>query len=806
MIISPPFLPERAAGQSESAWLDIAMAPPASRLPGTQAPEGSFPLSLQLAWHNGLHIQAPQAAGAYLPVRAVADGRIVFVHAPTAPNSDPDHPLNYNPFGASPPTAAWTSDGFMAIEHRTEIGAVQAVATEVVYYSVYMHLSQIANRARGATAPWSVGDTVYRKDVLGHPGQIYGHAGQLHFEVCCDAANLEKLVHRKPAWIDPSSPPAPTADGRRDSVFGSIHVYLPAGTPARSRQPSHHIQGADSATGGASAVTDHFPPDMLRVPHWVSISHDRGQATLRSHDRCGAPIGKPRHDSRDDYARGASGTAPQAAQRFEYELYAEAHARHASLDASTRALSSPSGWYELLRFGRNLGPDPLPPGAAHWRKIESTTGEVWADLNAAGTFKFSDADFPAVMGWNFFDDDGTPNDQRCDSMHIKALIRDPDAGNLRRMERLQLASRLGGAEVRAKLRRAVCKFPSEWERASVAARYGWLQTHDFKLGDDDAAAARKWERFVAHAHALSFESLPETLLKADWRFHPREFIEHMRQCGWRSPRELAQLIPAHVLRKPGSHRSPSAAVWESPSLAPAQRLLSAHAQALNRALRKYLISTPIRQACFFGNATQETQWLSHMKENNGRTPSLHAGWYGRGFLQLTNPQGNINGGNNNYYKYFRFLGRQPGVPPGTIEVGWRDAVADDPHHAADSAAAYWVWPDKSLPSARSPALPLVGNTNEYADLAADDLNIRNVAATSQHGNKAWYYNQSFTNCAAAVNYPATVGQNPPNMNGLIDRSTAFTNALTVLMDVERFQDLHGMSQPVPDDFTKRVLP
>ena len=85
MIISPPFLPDRT-GQSEEAWLDVAMTQPASRLASTNAPEGSFPLSLKLGWHNGLRIQAPRSGGAYLPVRAIADGKVVFVQAPTALN------------------------------------------------------------------------------------------------------------------------------------------------------------------------------------------------------------------------------------------------------------------------------------------------------------------------------------------------------------------------------------------------------------------------------------------------------------------------------------------------------------------------------------------------------------------------------------------------------------------------------------------------------------------------------------------------------------------------------------------------
>ncbi|MBJ2157372.1 hypothetical protein [Variovorax sp. IB41] len=805
MIISPPFLPDRA-GSSEEAWLDAAMAQPASRLASTHAPEGSFPLSLKLGWHNGIHIQAPSSGGAYLPVRAVADGKVVFVHAPTVQNNDVAHPLNYNPFHADTPTAAWTSDGFVVIEHRTEIGAEGTAVTEVVYYSACMHMASIANCPR-TRAPWTIGDAVYRKEELGAPGQIYGHDGQVHFEICCDEANLRRLTRRGPDWVDPLDPPPPTADGRSDSVFGSVYVYLPAGTATSVNQPTSHLRTASHA-GGGNAAGGQPSPYTLRNPQWVQITCEKGVATLTSCDRLGARIGAPRSDSRYDYISSGSASAAvkaAASQSFEYDLYTVCNDRHGALDVATRAASSPSGWYELLRFGRNLGTDPLPANAAHWRKIVTPAGEVWADLNAPGTFKFSDADFPPVMGWNCFDDD--PNaDLRCDSLHMKTLIRDPDPQNDRRMDRVELAKRLGDAGVREKLRRTICKFPSEWDRTTVEARYGWLETEDFKTTDDDATGAQKWDRFVKHARAVTFTGLPKPFLDADWRFHPSEFVGLMRRCGWRSKRELAQLIPVNVLRKPGSHRSSAVPAWEAPNLSRAQAMLTTQATDLNLALRKFLISTPIRQACFFGNAVQETQWLSDMRESGGRDPTLHAGWYGRGFLQLTNPNGNINGGDNNYYKYFKFIGISPAVPPTVLENGWRDQIAFDTRHAAQSSAAYWIWPGKCEPTARHPNLPSVGNTNKYADDAENDLNQRNSTPTVRNGIKTWYYNQSFANCAAAVNYPASTGQSPPDMNGLIDRSTAFVNALVVLLDVSVFQDAQNQPQGIPENFVRRTLP
>ncbi|RIX73250.1 M23 family metallopeptidase [Acidovorax cavernicola] len=775
MLISPPFLPAPLA--DDEAFVAAAMPDGVDIAPGSGgAPLGSYPLTTALTWHNGLHIRAPQdAQNQPLPVRAIADGTVIFKREPRAAVAAADDPQNYNPYGLDP---AWTDNGIVILRHATEIGAAGTVPTTLAYYSVYMHLSRIE-------AAIAEGRTVWRKDPIGSAGRILGRENHLHFEICLDPSNLQHLLgtSRSAIWTEPAA--QPRANGRTDSVFGCIYIYLPAGTPTSTSKPTDNLQRT-GVRPGASAASDHFVPNTLHNSQWVEICYREGASVVRSYWATGAQAGN---------LLGSSLTEPD----FEYDMYTEACARHNSLGAALQANSSPSGWYELLRFGRNLGPDPLPANAAHWRQIPVTSGTVWVDLNAPGTFKFSDADFPGFLGWQCFEDDTSHDNQRCDSPHMKRLLRDPKAPENWR-EREALARRLGDADIRKKLERAICRFPTEWDRDTIAKRYDWLKVdEEFRVEE-----GKEWDEFKAHAESISFEGLPQEYKNAVWHVHPRMFIAHMRKCGWRSKKELAQLIPMNVIRKPGSHRSAVPAVWESPGLRAAQALLETHAAELNFALRKYLISTPIRQACFFANATQETQWFSQLQESNGRSPTLHAGWYGRGFLQLTNPNGNINGGNNNYYKYFRFIGKNPVAPPSSSEILWRDEIGNDARHAAQSAGAYWIWPGKVAPNPRNPGLPTVGNTNRYADLAGVDQNQRNLASVSQGGSKVWYYNQSFVNCAAAVNYPATVGQSPPNMNGLIDRSTAFTNALIVLLDVVYFQNAQGHTQNVPENFSRRL--
>ena len=536
----------------------------------------------------------PLVGGIAAPARAIADGTVIFASPPKAANTNVDDAQNYNPFDRQGvKSAAWTDNGCVIIEHRSTIGAEGATETEVVFYSLTMHLSalgRITPAGQTTARVLQAGDAIWRKDEVGTPGAVYGHTGQIHFEVCLDAANLQRLIGRAPNWVEPAitpaTLPAPTQDGRTDSVFGSLYFYLPASTPTRggTTLPTEHVRGA--AAPGATT---------LDTPVWVKMTYHLGACTFESYDERGGRI-----------------TGAQTEAEAEYELYQEATDRHEALAAADQATGSPSGWYELLRFGRNIGrgaaeadKDPLPANAAHWRRIPGPTGAAtWADLNAPGSFKFSDADFLPVMGWNCVDDDTSPNDQRCDSEHLKVLIRDPDPSNASRMEADELASRLGDEDVQTKLRKVFCKFPSEWDKGTITARYGFVQElQPFKDAPD------AWPRLEAHLKGISFDALPAAYLAADWRGHPREVVERLRACGWLGKDEFSQ-------------------VYESTP----EQLREQYRLALNQVARKYSYSgNPLRLSHFLGQGAVESTSLRAMQEASMVGRIAGQDFFGRAF-------------------------------------------------------------------------------------------------------------------------------------------------------------------------------
>ena len=170
MIISPPYLLTRNANETDEAWINRCM-------PGGEPGDGAYPLSNAMQWHGGLHLREPEA---HAPVRAIADGDVVFLRRPTQQPAGPlpvDHAQAYR--------GGWTDNGVVVLRHQTEIG--EGANASVTFFSIYMHLREI-------DAAIQPNRRVYRKSPLGRAGQIYGDPGRLHFEIVCDDANLQRLV------------------------------------------------------------------------------------------------------------------------------------------------------------------------------------------------------------------------------------------------------------------------------------------------------------------------------------------------------------------------------------------------------------------------------------------------------------------------------------------------------------------------------------------------------------------------------------------------------------------------------------
>ncbi|RQQ21930.1 hypothetical protein DF163_30945 [Burkholderia stagnalis] len=811
MIISPPFLPASGLTSNDASRPDPMMDAVDQLEIGHH---GIYPIAFDRRFHGGIHL-APNER--HEPVRAIADGDVVAYRV--CKNALSDGRID----STTGQPELNSNAGFVLLRHTTDTGDGRTIT----YYSLYMHLLDMTEQEETVPQPndpaatgsanalpkWLLdtaegkdgvvqpGGTkkVYRKDMLGYVGRHQG-VRHLHFEIFMADDDFT-------AWFDQDghkvqlgekNPIQPTSS----DYWGHTYFVIP-GPRDFVPQPAGmtdawfpRLPGGSIGASDTLYVEAWFNKGRRYTQAWIDRGNSGSVTLLTS-----APVADP-YDN--------------ATKQYEYDLYQRSMALYPEC---------PSDGYEMLRFGRILSDNPTLSGAAcnTWVAVpaDENGNQGYINIASDAIIKLSDADFPFFKDWQKVDEDNTPfnHDGLCGYDELCRLtgVADPQAtsGMISPLEydrnnddsaNLQLAGYVRNAEgAREKLRGLVCKARSEWDPSDNDERYQGLNDPDGFFGKQKDTNPDGYDKFIGFLSKFQFlDSTPLAGQKL-WFFHPLMFIRHFRKCAWLSKREMLQLIPEFVIRKPGSHNSITQGVWERPKLEFASSLLDRFGSDLNNSMRKFKIDTPSRQACFIANATQETGWFRYLTEGNrsDNATDLHNGWFGRGFLQLTNPDGNMGDGNNNYYKYFKFLGRHPSLPPGRQELQWRNEVGKDVYHASHSACAYWVWSDKSTPTASRPSRPQVDSANKYADVMG--VNERRIIRTNS-GIKVWYYNQSFTNCAAAVNYPGATGRNPPNMNGLVDRSTSLTNALMVLADIAIFKGPNHEDLMWPENFTRRRVP
>jgi len=68
---------------------------------------------------------------------------------------------------------------------------------------------------------------------------------------------------------------------------------------------------------------------------------------------------------------------------------------------------------------------------------------------------------------------------------------------------------------------------------------------------------------------------------------------------------------------------------------------------------------------------------------------------------------------------------------------------------------------------------------------------------------AIYENASFRRMACVIDLPSGKTSRNPQLNGLVDRYSGYTNAQAVLFDTALFPDAKGQLQALPEGFAQR---
>ncbi|WP_320535069.1 M23 family metallopeptidase [Robbsia andropogonis] len=595
MIISYPVLFKDAdIGDAER---DMAFSE--AMFPDSPFGSGTYPLSANLRWHGGVHLLYGTS-----PIACVADGKVVYVRAPTEKSDDPSHPLNYAMSTGS--NASWTDDGCVVIEHEAELGK----DTTIRFWSVYMHLSSVTV---------SSGTEITRKEIVGSGGVIAG-ARAIHFEIFTDQGGLDKLIKRG----DKAYRVFRTGDNSGDpDLWGDMHFLLPAGTALfdktqaqasvkykqwRKRKAAFEkgedirIRGvargsvtSDAATRRRRAFPEPEPEGQNQVGTldkslWLTVHFAKGNCHTYTYSEDGVLLG----------------SAVFPGKPYEFEM---------PKIANLLAPNNQSPTYELLRYGRIVGEDSLPAGVGNWQCIASPSdGIAYVDLNVPSVVKLSDADFPRFLGWQRIHDGeaGTrlTSDGRCCAKAVLNLLDVNQPSDITEDDAL---SRLRNPALRKKMRRLVCEFRTEWDAAHFDSTYQFL-LRDSASGESPSRAAMTHEQYVAfkaHANALQwwFDAALD-IAPTLWHFHPIEFINWMRKCGWIDKSTLARIYKVTPEATRERYRT-----------------------ALNQVMQKYVITNPIRQSHFLGQGAVESLSLKVMQEASNKFASRRSEaelghWYG----------------------------------------------------------------------------------------------------------------------------------------------------------------------------------
>lgn len=522
---------------------------------------GAWGVSYKMCWHSGVHLQPAQSQS---PVCAIADGILIYLRESDKPSdaatkvkggnnpntsqkegTGEEDPLQYR---------AATDNGCVVLRHTIDIGKEER-ATGITLFSIYVHLGGEINqglflkddkgkikRDEDGKKLIDLGKRVRRKDELGQAGYIYGRSPQIHIEVICDQKNLEKLIGRSSKQKEVNL----DRNGRTDALYGDIHFYIKTGAPVfdaeTMREEICYVEKTETV-GAIAKRCNVTPTELQKWNHkaikknangefdWkgkppntlivkvqprqvaqtacdlvVSMRFEDGDCFMTSyHEYLSASLKEwlPISEGLDSNWDGRSLPPGSMVKESGYEGKLRAKAKGIVLGSEEQV--SQGAVSELLRFGRVIGSEKLPEKFPHRRRIVFARGkEGFVDLNDATYVKvYSDADFPHFKGWTLVADD-LDKDCRCDSHIVHGWLNAAGAQDATTYEERE--RRMVVPSFVRKMRRAILRIPSDWEAATVKARWSWLMDRKevIKVGFKEALTKENFWRLEKHIKALSF--------------------------------------------------------------------------------------------------------------------------------------------------------------------------------------------------------------------------------------------------------------------------------------------------------------
>ena len=544
---------------------------------------------------------------------------------------------------------------------------------------------------------------VYRREIVGYPGKMYGHT-QVHCEVFATDEQMQKLSDTE-KLVDQgkSSDRLP---------WGKLYFYIPAQTsfvdsPTRAvhgfiskdadsiKEEVEKVKVTESKTTvvkgkevtkqvtktESQPTGNYFDAKSLRSVFFPKQQAGVNDTALvvemwyHQGSRFYRVLKEEKVGARKQYVPLLDGNQSFKMTDYEYDLYQRAKRMYPD---------SPSAGSDLMRFGRVIGVDAAAAGQADcWLAMPfgaSKDQMGYIDLAQAKVLKYSDADFPHFKGWARLKESAAhAGDGTVDVQILSDLIAAADANKDGTTSPDELARYLkANPEMRRRLRYLICQAPSEWDDSYNAARYDSLQ----KPGKVFSNKPADYAEFKTFIQKFQFWGQAKTALAGHgvnsstlWYFHPLQFVKQFRKANWLTLDEMVQLTPlVHLSREKATDIGVEVDTLYQPMRT---RLVDGNNKGKSEKFRqwvpaavwrninwicvKYGIDTQQRKAHFWAQIMQETGVVQDVTENGDDDYLLGLGYAhkngnksdedavnfrGRGLIQIT--------GREKYEEYSKF--------------------------------------------------------------------------------------------------------------------------------------------------------
>lgn len=135
---------------------------------------------------------------------------------------------------------------------------------------------------------------MYRKDTIGTAGQVYGRDNQLHFEIVCDDANLQRLIGRQTGDLNTGG--RAQGCGVRGTVFppADRHARTPRSRSTTIRKPTiarREPRPTSRPYRWRRPIRQETLIVGLRYAAGDGAANQRGHAYLTTYQEDGTPLG-----------------------------------------------------------------------------------------------------------------------------------------------------------------------------------------------------------------------------------------------------------------------------------------------------------------------------------------------------------------------------------------------------------------------------------------------------------------------------------------------------------------------------------